>query len=362
VPPNRRPARIAGETISSPGGSRVNTGAEPGDDSPPQIRRILCIDGGGIMGTFPAAFLASLEEDLGHPIGECFDLIAGTSTGGILAIGLALGLPAQTLLDLYVTRGPHIFGQADHPVVSRLLDLWRGIKHVAVPKHEAGALEAELATVLGERKIGEAKTRLLIPAWDADNRSVYIYKTAHHPRLKTDYKHAALDAAMATAAAPTYYKRHKTASDVGLLDGGVWANNPIALAVVEAITLLGWPRESLRVLSLGCVNEIYMLNEAPGWGRLARDVTRLFMDGQSRGALGMAKLLTGHIYEREAIFRICPDVPKGFFKLDDTRKIGRLRGLGVSAARSQRPIIEPIFLSSRAEPFVPTYNLTEITP
>ncbi|MCQ9191610.1 hypothetical protein LXF07_24135, partial [Escherichia coli] len=125
--------------------------------------------------------------------------------------------------------------------------------------------------------------------------------------------------------------RHRTAEDVGLLDGGVWANNPIALAVVEAVTLLDWPASSLRVLSLGCVNEVYMLGEAPGWGGLAKDVTRLFMDGQSHGALGMAKLLTGHQYEREAIFRCCPDVPKDFFNLDDTRKIAQLKGMGASS-------------------------------
>ena len=76
-------------------------------DKPP-IRRILSIDGGGIMGTQPASFLTSLEEDLDRPIGEYFDLIAGTSTGGILAIGLAMGLPARDLLDLYVLSLIHI--------------------------------------------------------------------------------------------------------------------------------------------------------------------------------------------------------------------------------------------------------------
>ncbi len=70
-------------------------------------------------------------------------------------------------------------------------------------------------------------------------RSVYIYKTAHHPRLKTDYRSPAVDAALATAAAPTYFRQHITQHDVGLLDGGVWANNPVAIAVVEAIGVLG---------------------------------------------------------------------------------------------------------------------------
>ncbi len=325
--------------------------------SAPPIRRILCIDGGGIMGTLPASFLASLEEDLDQPIGDYFDLIAGTSTGGILAIGLAMGIPARDLLDLYVQRGPHIFGQSGGALANLAGDAWRRLRHIFAPKHDADLLRNELVAVLGDKRIGEARTRLVIPAWDADHRGVYVFKTAHHPRLSTDYKRLAVDAAMATAAAPTYYRRHRTADEVGLLDGGVWANNPIALAVVEAITLLGWPASSLRVLSLGCVNEVYMLAEAPGWGGLVKDLATLFMDGQSHGALGMAKLLTGHHYEREAIFRICPDVSNGFFRLDDTHKIQQLKGMGALSARKERPRLEPVFLIGPVEPLKPHYTL-----
>ena len=79
---------------------------------PPLKRRILCIDGGGLLGTFPAAFLASLEEHLEHPIGRYFDLITGTSTGGIIAIGLGLGLRAADILDFYDKQGPSIFDQS----------------------------------------------------------------------------------------------------------------------------------------------------------------------------------------------------------------------------------------------------------
>lgn len=334
-----------------------------GDTSDNQpLRRILCIDGGGIMGTQPASFLASLEEDLDRPIGEYFDLIAGTSTGGILAIGLAMGLTAKELLDLYVDRGSRIFGQESGPLAGRLGDIWRRLKHLAAPKHDADLLRAELAAVLLDKRIGDAQTRLVIPAWDADHRSVYIYKTAHHRRLKTDYRKPALDAAMATAAAPTYFKRHRTVDDIGLLDGGTWCNNPIDIAVVEAITLLGWPASSLRILSLGCVNEVYMIDEAPGKFGLASDAIRLFMDGQSHSALGIAKLLTGHEYDRDSIFRICPDVPKDFFSLDDTRKISRLKGMGAAAARRERTRIEPIFFTQPAEPFIPEYKLSEVAP
>lgn len=326
---------------------------------PAQTRRILSIDGGGIMGTFPAAFLAALEDELERPIGNYFDLIAGTSTGGILAIGLAMGKTAKELLELYEKRGPSIFGQAGNPAMSRLCDFARLLRHPFAPKHDADVLKEELKAVLGDQRLGDARTRLLVPAWDADHRGVYIFKTAHHERLTMDYKRTALDAAMATAAAPTFYKRYRTSDDIGLLDGGVWANNPIALAVVEAITLLNWPADSLRVLSLGCVNEIYMLGEAPGWGQLARKATRLFMDGQSHGAHGMAKLLTGHGYGRDAIYRICPNVPPGFFSLDNTRRIGRLKGLGASAARKERPNLAPIFFYSPADHFEPVYRLKE---
>jgi hypothetical protein len=103
-----------------------------------------------------------------------------------------------------------------------------------------------------------------------------------------------------------------------------------------------------------------MLDDAPGAVGLGLDLIKLFMDGQSRGALGMAKLLTGHEYERTAIYRYSPDAPKNFFKLDDTSRIDRLVGLGASSARNARPTVDAAFLSEPADPFVPVYSLKEI--
>jgi hypothetical protein len=330
-----------------------------------QIRRILSIDGGGIKGTMPAAFLAGLEEDLGQPIGRYFDLIAGTSTGGIIALGLGLGRTAKELLELYERRGPVIFGEdnADGKPPGRMRQAWRTLtatgRHVVGPKHDAAILARELKAVLNDDLIGQSQTRLVIPAWDADLRSPYIYKTAHHTRLQTDYRKTALDAALATAAAPTYFKRHRTADDIGLTDGGTWANNPTAIAVVEAITLLGWHPSDLRILSLGCLDEVYMLPESPGFAGLGLKVLNLYADGQSHGALGMAKLLTGHPYDGDRIYRISPSVPSGFFTLDDTTKIGRLKGLGMSEARKAKPHLTPIFFTQPADTFVPVYQLKE---
>ena len=322
-----------------------------------QHRRVLCIDGGGILGTFPAAFLAGLEQHLPRPIGSYFDLIAGTSTGGIISIGLAMGLRATELLDLYETRGPEIFSQGNGPVSNFIFDKFRFARWLVMNKHDARPLRAALEDVLRGKRIGDAKTRLLIPAWNPVARSVYIYKTAHHARLRNDYKCLAVDAAMATAAAPTYFRHHVTEHAVGLTDGGTWANNPTALAVVEAITMLGWPRDSLHVLSLGCLEETYSIPKWAGIGTLGSKLMKLFMDGQSHSAMGIAKLLTGHEHERNAIYRVNHAVTYNTFKMDDTRVIQDLKGLGHSFARDRQPILDPVFFYAPARTFTPIYAL-----
>ncbi|MGD9725512.1 MAG: CBASS cGAMP-activated phospholipase [Gammaproteobacteria bacterium] len=323
----------------------------------PGKRRILCVDGGGIVGTFPAAFLAGLEQHLDQPIGRYFDLIVGTSTGGILALGLGMGFPASRLLDLYETRGPEIFGQHRGRFRNVVAHIWRCVQWTYRRKHDAGPLHAALTDVFGDRCLGHAQTRLLIPAWNPVARRVYIYKTAHHQRLKSDYKARAVDAALATAAAPTYFDRHVTPQGVGLLDGGVWANNPTALAVVEAITLLGWHPNSLQVLSLGCLDEVYDFPSGAGLGTLCTKVMKLFMDGQSHGAMGIAQLLTGHEHERTAIYRITHTVPSDKYKLDNTSKIRELKGLGFAQARDREPHLAPVFFDAPADRFDPIYKL-----
>ncbi len=329
------------------------------------VKRILSLDGGGIRGTCPAAFLAALEEDLPDSIGKYFDLITGTSTGAILALGLAMGIPAKELHALYVEKGPQIFGRpGTAPIWEWFLShILLPLKHAFAPKHDADNLRAAIAPILQGLTIGDAQTRLVIPAWDADLKSVYLYKTAHHPRFTTDHKKPALDAAMGSSAAPTYFKRHRTSDDIGLIDGGVWANNPTAIAVVEAISVLGWPADSLRVLSLGCIDEVYMLPESPGIvglpffkKGLGPKIINLMMDGQSRGALGMAKLLTKHGPKHAALYRIDAQAPANFFSLDDTTKIQRLSGIGAAMARREKPNLMPVFFDQLAAPFIPSVS------
>ena len=205
------------------------------------MRKILAIDGGGVQGVLPAALLAEVEDAIGRPVVEYFDLIVGTSTGGIVALGLGLGLSAEKILKLYEELGPYVFGG------NRLV---RSLQHWGFAKYQPKNLKATLAKWFGDQRLGESSVRLVVPSTNLETGEVYIFKTAHVARFERDYKVPVVDVAMATAAAPTYFPTYWLTSGVPLVDGGAWANNPTGLAVVEAIGVLGWPREEICVLSL----------------------------------------------------------------------------------------------------------------
>ena len=323
------------------------------------MHKILSIDGGGIRGTFPAAYLADFEKEIDHPLHEYFDLIAGTSTGGIIAIGLAMGMTANEILELYESRGPEIFSQQQDGFVGWGQRNLRKFKwKFWGPKYDTQALQAALTDILGERRIGDAKTRLLIPAWNPKMGTVYIFKTAHHQRLRTDYKELAADVAMATAAAPTFFREFITSRDVGLVDGGVWANNPTGFAVAEGIGTLGWEPSEIRVLSIGCLEEITKMRDAYGAVRLAPKLAGLFMSGQSQGSIGLAHILTGDVggANHKAIHRISQPVPENSYSLDDTKIIQELKSRACAQARIDKPNLMNIFFDQIAETFNPIYR------
>jgi patatin-like phospholipase/acyl hydrolase len=188
--------------------------------------QILSLDGGGVKGLFSAAVLANLEADLKTNVVDHFDLIAGTSTGGIIAIALGLGLSPKEIVDSYTQDGPKIFRVA--PGVSRC-------KHAVCCKHNPSLLEAALKRRYGDKKtLGDSRKRLVIPAYNLDQGTVHVFKTPHHERLRRDHRVLAWQAAMATAAAPTYFPVFRGVDGARLVDGGVWANNPSMVAVAEA--------------------------------------------------------------------------------------------------------------------------------
>jgi patatin-like phospholipase/acyl hydrolase len=313
------------------------------------MRRVLSIDGGGIRGVIPASFLASVEETLGESVTDYFDLIVGTSTGGIIALGLGAGLSAGAVRDFYLERGPRIFkGQRQS----------RALRHVVTAKYDPARLRADLEEVLGDTRIGESKVRLVVPSMNLTTGQVYLWKTSHNDRFERDYKRPMVEAAMATASAPTFFRAFVSETGTPLIDGGVFANNPAGLAAVEAVGVLGWPRDEVAILSLGCGAEPLNVRSA-GWWRqglagLSFKVTAIFMAGQSDASCGMATHLIG---DRTKFHRVQPALPARRYGLDVAKAIPELSGLGASLARHELPLIRDLLFRSKAEPFVPHHSL-----
>jgi len=313
------------------------------------MRRILTIDGGGIKGVFPAAFLTTLEQRLACSVSDYFDLIAGTSTGGIIAIGLGLGLGAQDVLALYKDHGERIFPRRR---LLRLLSLVRA-------KYDYQPLREALETAFGDRRLGESRNRLLIPSLNLAAERVHIYKTSHHAKLVHDYKLPAVEVALATVAAPTYFPIHLSPEGLPYIDGSLWARNPMALAIVEAIGVLGWERDQIQVLSLGCTSEHLNVSwekrislGASYWGTRIADV---FMKAQSSSAIATAHALVG----ARNVVRISPDTGGRHFALDGVQNIPVLEALGRAEADLRFDDLHAMFFQEKSAPFGPAHSLED---
>lgn len=309
----------------------------------------MAIDGGGVRGVLPASFLATVEAQIDSKVVDYFDLIVGTSTGGIIALGLGAGLSGADIRDFYLERGPRIFRG------NRLL---RNVRHWATAKYDPQQLRTELEQVFGDKKLGESNTRLVIPSMDVNSGRVRLWKTAHHARFVQDYAERMVEAAMATSAAPTFFQAHLTEAGTPLVDGGVFANNPAGLAAVEAVGVLGWPRDEVAILSLGCGAEALDVRTR-GWWRsgilgLAPKLSAVFMAAQSDASCGMATHLIG---DRTRFVRISPDLPGGRYGLDITAELRNLSARGDTEARHRLQDIKPLFFADVAEAFVPEHRL-----
>ena len=234
--------------------------------------KILSIDGGGIRGVIPCQILAELENDIIERDGpdarlcDYFDLIAGTSTGGIIAIGIALGIKTQTILKLYLNHGDEIFPSRNQRKISKAINIFHGNPFYERTRLKELLREAyEKNTGISDVRIGHARTRLLIPTYSLTNREIHVLKTSHSPKLQRDYQIPAIDAALSTAAAPAYFTPYDFQyNNIGkdgegsmskMVDGGIVANNPAFMALLEATNCLNIPLENIRLLSIGTGEE-----------------------------------------------------------------------------------------------------------
>lgn len=310
--------------------------------------QILSIDGGGIKGLFSAAILAHLEEDLGINIIDHFDLIIGTSTGGIIALGLGAGMKPKEIVKFYVKEGPNIFPET----------IFSKIKQLFLNKYDSSPLEAALRKCFGDKILGESQKRLVIPSYNIGEDDVYLFKTSHHERLKRDYKVPIWKVALATSAAPTFFPSCLKLDHIRLVDGGVWANNPTMVGVVEAISMLDVPLSAIRVLSLGTTNAVKgrpnKLDRGGLW-QWKTEVVDVIMRGQSIGAFTQAQ----HLLGRDKVVRMDPKVPDGLFTLD---KLSEEELLGKAAHESRHfsPTFKQMFADHIAPEFKPIHRLSEV--
>jgi hypothetical protein len=225
--------------------------------------QILALSGGGYRGLFTIEILARLEQQAKRPIADCFDLITGTSIGGVIAIGLALGKSPDTIKKNFLDHGEDIFTRGEPPRgrLARLNAFWNQWWY---PKYDGTVLRETIEGILGkDARLGDARTRLLIPSINMTKGSVQMFKTAHHPGFLNDYKLSAVDIAMATSAAPLYFPMAKIGNS-DFVDGGIVANAPDMCAVHEAVKFLDQDIEDISVLSIGTTTSQFSLPSSLG--------------------------------------------------------------------------------------------------
>lgn len=238
--------------------------------------RILSLSGGGYLGLYTAVVLAELERRLGEPLGRRYDLIAGTSVGGMLAMALAFEVPLAEIVGLFRERGEQVFSARRLPsgTVTRLIDLTRS---VLGPKYTGQALRAELQRLFGERTLGEALHDVVVPAVDVTRSTTKIFKTPHGSASRGDEATKVVDVMLATSAAPAYFPSVAIGTRL-YADGGLFAVAPDQVALHEAEHFMKVSPARVRMLSIGTATAGYQPTErvdaeagAVGWltdGRL----------------------------------------------------------------------------------------------
>lgn len=236
-----------------------------------KLYRVLSLDGGGIRGLIQAIILAQIEKKTGKRIADLFDLIAGTSTGGILAAGLVTPGPAGTprysaeaLISLYEREGSVIFSR---DVWHRVHSLWG----MSQEKYPSAPIEDVLERYFGHARLMETLKPVIITSYEIERRMPFFFRSVT-ARKDPSYDFFLRDVARATSAAPTYFEPHRIevsgSQDYwALVDGGVFANNPAMCAYVEAKSLAGEDADILMVsIGTGELTRRYPYDEVVSWG------------------------------------------------------------------------------------------------
>jgi len=312
------------------------------------VFHVLSIDGGGIRGIIPATVLVALEALVKRPLGQVFDLVVGTSTGGLLSLALAAPrggnghtmCSPSSLLDLYTSKGDQIFRASSVDVRSdplkALVTSLGGPRWEAAPsvnslrtrmrldendlgnaRYSAAALEAHLRSIFGDTKLSDAVTDVVVTSYDMAARQPILFRSRD---AKSDSAADAYlrDVGRATSAAPTYFPPHEMVVHGArriLIDGGVVANNPAMIALVEAIRIAP-ADEPIHVLSVGtgaprrAATGFLPLSEfkARPWPVVAMDLMQTLFDGDSQLADHMLAAFAQSLPQRITSVRLQADL------------------------------------------------------
>ena len=277
---------------------------------------ILALDGGGIRGVYSAHVLARLEDTLSAPVGEHFDLIAGTSTGSILAGAASMNIPMETLVGLFESQADRIFSR-------RRFSLFPFIRS----RYSTHPLDRVIGEYVPEVTMGEVSNPLMITSSDISTGGVHVFKSRYLKDLGEPYMRDGevrlRDAILASCAAPTYFDPRRVGQYL-LADGGLWANNPTIIAVIEALSKFRQPLGKIRVLSVGTGHSANFYTRSKAWGLMAgwggQKLVPYVLGLQSQASTNMAKLLLGDRH-----LRLDPEIKS--WKLDDIRHLESMKAL-----------------------------------
>ena len=335
--------------------------------------QILSLIGGGIRGAFVTSYLKELEQKLGRPIADSFDLIAGTSTGGIIAAGLAFGHSAERMHKFYVDYGASIFTERGpykakgiyrymYPTVNWLFKKKTGgvLDSAFRARYSPDALETSFDEGFGENTLGDIHcTRLIMPAVNLTKGEPHVFRSTHLPVAVPDKDIKIAEAIIATTAAPTYFP-HRQIGENAYVDGGVWAADPSMLAIAEAIRIQKFLQQydpdapivtdDIHLLSVGTGRaEFSMSPPGPDAGLLfwASRIADVMGTSQSQGVHLPLKFFLGDRY-RHVNFKMTEKWP-----LDGVENIPKLFEVGEKRAAETFDTINEEFFVHETPCFVP---------
>ena len=274
---------------------------------------ILALDGGGARGIYPAQVLANLEREFNVSVKDCFDLIAGTSTGSIIAGAAAVGIPMAEIVELFEEEAPRIF---------RKRPFSRGLFG---SRYSRGTLDEVVRRHLPEISLGEVTVPLMIASSDIATGGVYVFKSRYLRELGEEYVRDGStklsDAILASCSAPTYFSPTNVGNFL-LADGGLWANNPSIIALTEALSKFGTDLDNVRIFSIGTGHNANIYSERKWWGLLTgwerQKLVTYFMSIQSQSSTNMSHLLI-----KDRFLRVDPEIED--WPLDDTTHLRDLK-------------------------------------